>query len=33
MQVTEKQYNAMQVLVGERTASEEFLPPVDFTEL
>lgn len=33
MQVTEKQYNAMELLVGERTATEDFLTPVDFTEL
>lgn len=33
MQVTEKQYNAMQILVGERTATEDFLTPVDFTEI
>ena len=33
LQVTEKQYAAMQVLVGEKTASEDFLSPDDFTEL
>lgn len=33
MQVTEKQYNAMQILVGKRTATEDFLTPVDFTEI
>ena len=33
MQVTEKQYNSMLILVGERTATEDFLTPDDFTEL
>lgn len=33
MQVTEKQYNSMLILIGERTATEDFLTPVDFTEL
>ena len=33
MQVTEKQYNAMFIFVGNKTASEDFLTPVDFTEL
>ena len=33
LQVTEKQYNAMQILVGERTATEDFLTPKDFMEL
>ncbi len=31
--VTEKQYNSMMILVGERTAAEEFLAPKDFIEL
>ena len=33
MQVTEKQYNSMLILVGSRTATEDFLTPTDFTEL
>lgn len=33
MLVTEKQYNSMLILVGTRTATEDFLTPVDFTEL
>ena len=33
MTVTEKQYNSMLILVGTRTATEEFLTPADFTEL
>lgn len=33
MQVTEKQYNSMLIMVGERTATEDFLTPVDFIEL
>lgn len=33
MQVTEKQYNSMLVLVGERTSTEKFLTPEDFVEL
>ena len=33
MQVTEKQYNSMLILVGERTATEDFLTPADFLEL
>lgn len=33
MQVTEKQYNSMIILVGKRTATEDFLTPADFTEL
>lgn len=33
LQITEKQYNSMQILVGERTATEDFLTPADFTEL
>ena len=33
MQVTEKQYNSMFILVGERTATEDFLTPDDFLEL
>ena len=33
LQITEKQYNSMLIMVGERTATEDFLTPVDFTEL
>lgn len=33
MQVTEKQYNSRLILVGERTATENFLTPTDFVEL
>ena len=33
MQVTEKQYNSMIILLGERTATEDFLTPSDFVEL
>lgn len=33
MQVTEKQYNSMLIMVGERTATEDFLTPTDFIEL
>lgn len=33
MQVTEKQYNSMHILVGQRTATEDFLTPADFIEL
>lgn len=33
MQVTEKQYNSMYILVGEKTASEDFLTPKEFIEL
>lgn len=33
MQVTEKQYNSMLILVGNRTATEDFLTPDDFIEL
>lgn len=33
MQVTEKQYNSMIIMVGKRTATEDFLTPVDFIEL
>ena len=33
MQVTEKQYNSMIILVGDRTATEDFLTPADFIEL
>ncbi len=30
MKVTEKQYNSMKILVGEKTATEDFLKPEDF---
>ena len=33
LQITEKQYASMMLLVGERTATEDFLTPKDFTEL
>lgn len=33
MQVTEKQYNSMLIMVGKRTATEDFLTPTDFIEL
>ena len=33
MKITEKQYQAMQVLVGEQTAGEKFLSPADLVEL
>ena len=33
MQVTEKQYNSMLILVGSRTEAEDFLTPKDFTEI
>ena len=33
LQITEKQYNSMLILIGERTATEDFLTPADFTEL
>ena len=33
MQVTEKQYNSMLILVGEKTATEDFLTPAEFIEL
>lgn len=33
LQITEKQYNAMKILVGEKTATEDFLTPRDFVEL
>ena len=33
MQVTEKQYNSMLILVGETTATEDFLTPKEFIEL
>ena len=33
MLVTEKQYNSMLILVGNRTAVEDFLTPADFTAL
>ena len=33
LQVTEKQYNAMMIMVGTRTATEDFLTPADFLEL
>ena len=33
LQITEKQYNSMLIMVGERTATEDFLTPADFTEL
>ena len=33
MQITEKQYNSMLILVGEKTATEDFLTPTDFIEL
>ena len=33
LQVTEKQYNSMQIMVGTRTATEDFLTPADFLEL
>ena len=33
MQVTERQYNSMIIMVGEKTATEDFLTPADFTEL
>lgn len=33
MQVTEKQYNSMSILVGEKTATEDFLTPAEFIEL
>ena len=33
LQITEKQYASMTVLVGERTATEDFLTPADFMEL
>lgn len=33
MQITEKQYTAMEILVGDRTASKDFLAPKDFMEL
>lgn len=33
MQVTERQYNAMEILVGSRTAQESFLMPTDFLEI
>jgi CRISPR-associated protein Cas2 len=33
MTVTEKQYGSMQVLVGEKTATENFLTPNELIEL
>ncbi len=33
LQITEKQYNSMMIMVGTRTATEDFLTPADFTEL
>ena len=33
LQVTEKQYNAMDILVGEKTAQEDFLTPKDILEI
>ena len=33
MQITEKQYGAMDIPVGEKTAAEDFLTPKDFIEL
>ena len=33
LNITEKQYNSMKILVGERTATEQFLTPKDFIEL
>lgn len=33
MKVTERQYQSMRILVGERTATEKFLSPVDLLEL
>lgn len=33
IQVTEKQYNSMLILVGSKTATEDFLTPRDFIEL
>lgn len=33
LQVTEKQYNAMLIMVGDRTATEDFLTPKDFIEI
>lgn len=33
IQVTEKQYNSMLILVGEKTATENFLTPAEFVEL
>ena len=33
VQITEKQYNSMLIMVGERTSTEDFLTPADFTEL
>ncbi len=33
LQVTEKQYNSMLLMVGERTATEDFLTPRDFVKL
>lgn len=33
MQVTEKQYQSIDILVGDTTATEDFLTPKDFIEL
>lgn len=33
LQITEKQYAAMKILVGEKTASENLLEPTDIIEL
>ena len=33
MQVTEKQYNSMIIMVGNKTATEDFLTPSDFVEV
>ena len=33
MQVTEKQYNSMLIMVGEKTATEDYLTPAEFLEL
>ncbi len=33
MQVTEKQYNSMLIMVGEKTATEDYLTPEEFLEL
>ena len=33
LQITEKQYASMLIMVGKRTATEDFLTPADFMEL
>lgn len=33
LQITEKQYASMFILVGKKTATEDFLTPTDFMEL